>query len=140
MTVVAGCLLFDGVILMADSRGTISRPGRPDIRMDVVQKLVPLTPTMTLGFAGNIPAAGELLRHALNKLERRPRKDAVSLLHWIPRLFRHEFCRLPKALQRYPVELLGGAIILDQPNYVERSVVAELVNRIGFGKSPVKRN
>jgi 20S proteasome alpha/beta subunit len=53
MTVVAGVSLFNGVMLIADSRVTVSLPGRPDFYCDMAQKIFPLTHTTVLGFSGD---------------------------------------------------------------------------------------
>ena len=39
MTVIAGASLFNGVMLVADSRITVSRKGRPDLHADICQKI-----------------------------------------------------------------------------------------------------
>src|SRR5262245_29112403 len=54
-TVIAGASPFNGVILLADTRTTIRRPGRLDLDLhcDTAQKLFPLTRSTVIGFSGD---------------------------------------------------------------------------------------
>jgi hypothetical protein len=61
MSVVAGSSLFDGVLLTADCRATITRPGMPDIHSDNVLKVIALHPNTAIGFVGDIGIASYLL-------------------------------------------------------------------------------
>ena len=44
MSVVAGCSLFDGVLLAADCRATVQYPNRPDLYSDNVLKVMAIHP------------------------------------------------------------------------------------------------
>jgi 20S proteasome alpha/beta subunit len=61
MSVVAGSSMFRGVMLAADTRSTIVRPGSSAIYVDNVQKLFAMTPRIALGFVGDIRVAGLII-------------------------------------------------------------------------------
>ena len=70
MSVVAGCSLFNGVILLADCRATLLRPGRKPVYIDNLLKLFALTPTTAIGFVSDITITAQLLREGLANLRR----------------------------------------------------------------------
>src|SRR5215207_7075933 len=54
VTVIAAVSLFDGVMLMADSRVTVTPKGRRAYYCDIAQKIFPLTANMALAFSGDV--------------------------------------------------------------------------------------
>jgi hypothetical protein len=140
MTVIAGASLFNGVILLSDTRATIRASGKPDIHCDIAQKLFPLTPSTAIGFCGDVRAASFLLYNAIHQLKSRPRKDATSLAQWLPRFLRSAYQAFDKRHGAEPVSFMVGSVITDRPNVVERQKVAELLQTISFGNPRVKRS
>jgi hypothetical protein len=140
MTVIAGASLFSGVILLADSRATIERCGRPDIRADVAQKIIPLTSTTVIGFSGNVHVAALILEMAIRQLSNRTHRNAVSLRLWLPRLLKHAYSTHAHKHGNPALSFLVGSVVPGYPNLVERAKVVPIFETIGFGRSPIKRN
>ena len=140
MTVIAGASLFNGVILLSDTRATIRASGKPDIHCDIAQKLFPLTPSTAIGFCGDVRTASFILSNAIRQLPSRPRKDAISLTLWLPRFLRTAYRAFAKRHRAEPVSFLVGSIIPDRLNIVERQRVAEHFKTITFGNSRMQRS
>lgn len=140
MSVVAGCSLFDGVLLAADCRMTIERRGAADVYVDNVQKLFPVADGTALGFVGHMKCAGDLLQMLFSQLGARRHQDPISLSTWMPRFFRMAYGKVSARMGQQSVAFMVASAIRGRPNSVERESVAEIVRRIGWGKSPVKRN
>lgn len=140
MTVIAGASLFNGVILLADTRVTITRAGKPDIRCDVAQKLFFLNKTTAIGFSGDVRAASAIILEALRQLPRRARTDAVSLRQWLPRFIAATYRAHARKHRASALTFIVGSVIPCRNNVIERAKVAELLNTIGFDRSPIKRN
>lgn len=140
MTVIAGASLFNGVILLADTRATIQRHGKPDVHCDIAQKLFQIAPSTVVGFSGNVHAASNLLLSAMRQLEHRRRDDPFSLSGWLPRLFRARYAAYANKHGSPSVSFLVGSAVPGRPNIIERSRVVELFKRIGHGRSRIQRN
>lgn len=140
MSVVAGCSLFNGVLIAADCRATIRVPNKKDIHTDNVLKVFAILPHTTIAFVGDIDIASFLLQQLLIRLPKHSRKDPISLSRWIPRLFRYLFNKFTPINGDRTVVFMIGSILRDRRNIVERKAVVELANHIFFGKSPIKRN
>jgi len=140
MSVVAGCSLFDGVLLAADSRVTIRRHDASDLHADNVQKLFPLCPGTAIGFVGHLDISSHLLRLLLTEIRKRTRKDPISLSNWMPRLFRRAYAAFCSSKGTRSIAFMVASVLRDRPNIVERKAVAELVQHIGFEKSPIRRS
>jgi hypothetical protein len=139
MTVIAGASLFDGVILLADTRVTIQRPNRPDIRCDIVQKLFFLTPTTAIGFSGDVRAASAIICEALRQLATRAHTGALSIRQWLPRFVAAAYRAHAQKHGASALAFIVGSVVPSRNNIIERAKVAELLNTIGFGRSPIKR-
>jgi hypothetical protein len=140
MSVVAGCSLFDGVLLAADCRATVQYPNRPDIHSDNVLKVLAIHPNTAIAFVGDINIAAHLLGKLVVGLKNRSRNDPITLSHWLPRLFRHEYQKFVSQFGERTVIFMIASVIKGRPNVVERKAVEELVKYIGFGHSPIQRN
>jgi hypothetical protein len=141
MTVVAGVSLFNGVMLIADSRVTVSSHGRPNVYCDLAQKIFPLTQTTALGFSGDLRTASLIMRELLKQIRRRPRRDSVSLLHWLPRFISATYRALQtKNQQPHPVRFLVGSVIPDHINVIERQKVVDILQTIASGNTRIQRN
>lgn len=140
MSVVAGCSLFDGVLLAADCRATIKYPNRPDLYSDNVLKVMAIHPNTAIAFVGDITIASHLLGALLVGIKNRTQKDPISLSHWLPRLFKYEYQRFASRFGERTVIFMIASVIKGRPNVVERKAVEELVKYIGFGHSPIHRN
>jgi len=140
MSVVAGCALFDGVLLAADCRMTIQRPGTGEVYVDNVQKLFPVAPGTAIGFVGDLEISSVLLRLLLTQVRDRRRQDPVSISTWLPRLFRGAYLSLKERIGERDVAFMVASALRCRLNVVDREAVAEIVRRIGFGESPAKRN
>ncbi len=138
MSVVAGCSLFDGVLLAADSRVTYTRQDGSETYVDNGQKLFAVAPGTAIGYVGNVLTASVLLRGLFLQLHQRRCQDPISLGMWMPRLFRAAYARI--ANQSRPIVFVVASALRDRINFVERAAVVGLVRRIGFSESPIRRN
>lgn len=140
MSVVAGCSLFDGVLITSDCRATFQMRDQPDIYSDTVLKVMAVLPHTAIGFVGDIEAASYLLKCLLLELRKQDRTDPISLANWIPRLFRHKYGRFAHQYGKRPIHFMIGSVLVDRQNIVKREAVFELIRTIGFGESQVTRN
>lgn len=146
MSVIAGCSLFKGIILLADCRVTISKAGNPDIYCDNAQKLFPLTPTTVLGFVGDVRGAAAIIRELIRQLKEKKERGLDSRLHplvlarWLPRYLRFTYDYLVKKWKIGRVDFMAGSIVLDMVNTVERAKVVEIMERFRLGKLSAQRN
>ena len=136
MTVIAGVSLFDGVMLLADSRITVKRRGKPDVHGDIGQKLFPLTQSSAIGFSGDVSTAALLLKLLQRQLPTREHKDIASLVQWLPRMFQSTITQLQaKGRPIAAVDFILAGIVPDRTNVVERAKVVELMKAIAAGGS-----
>ena len=140
MSVVAGCSLFDGVLLAADCRVTVPRRGAPDVHLDCAQKIFPLTPNAAIGFVGNVRAASMLLQWTFRRLPTRQRQDPISLMMWLPRFLRYAYQQLPSNLSSESIAFMVASAVPDRCNVIARKAAVDLMNHIGFGKSAIQRS
>ncbi len=140
MSVIVGCSLFNGILLAADSRGTIQCLGCPDVYVDNVQKLFTITFDTAIGFVGDFEAASILLQ-SLKSIGRH-RRDPISLSRWMPRLFRYQFSKLKPRKDGCPrdVAFVVASLIRGRPNRIHRASVRDVLRHIVEGRSAVKRN
>jgi hypothetical protein len=96
LSVIAGCSLFDGVILAADSRCTIHLPNGSNKYADFTQKLFVLNTHSAIGFVGDLHTASILLQSLFAHLKGRNIKEPISLSRWLPRFFKYEYSKLNK--------------------------------------------
>lgn len=98
MSVLAGCSLFNGVLLLADCRATVTRKGKAPVYVDYVQKLFTVTPQIAFGFVGDIKAAAvmfqDLPRFMNRRLKHMARLHPVMFLDWFPRYLRFSYSKL----------------------------------------------
>jgi len=146
VSVIAGSSLFQGVILLADSRVTIRRLGRKDVYCDNAQKLFPLSPNSVLGFVGDLKTAAPLIRELLRQIEQKykqghaKRVHPLSLLRWLPRYFRSAYKYLSKKWDVGRVDFMIGSVIPEKNNVIERVKVVEIMERFRLGKLSAQRN
>jgi hypothetical protein len=146
MSVIAGCSLFNGVILLADCRVTVKRQGNQDIYCDNAQKLFQLTPTTALGFVGDLETATPIIRELHKQINLSIKQNKNSRLHplqiskWLPRYFRSSYNQLAKRKNVRRVNFMAGSVILNRGNVIERSKVVEIMERFRLGKLSAQRN
>ncbi len=147
MSVIAGCSLLNGVLLLSDCRITVERSGVPDVYCDFGKKLFPLTPHVALGFvAKDVLTAGHLVREVLRQIEMKMAAGEESKLHpavllrWFPRFFRSAYGVVRQKWGAGFVCFMVGAVIPDRPNVIERQKVVEIMERFRFGKLSAQRN
>lgn len=142
MSVVAGCTLFNGVLLAADSRITFSWPDGRVQYADVAQKLFPVAPGTALGFvSADVRLTSLMLRALLSEVGHRRRTDPMSLLQWMPRLFRRAAAVWQRRYGQLPyTAFLGASVLRGRPNVVRRGDVVDLVNYFAFSNPPIRRN
>lgn len=128
MSVIGGASLIHGVLLAADCRVTIQYTHRPSVRVDNLQKLIPLAPHTVLGFVGDVVTASELTQLLLKALPMRRRTDPISISQWLPRFLRHHY-----VAPSPPVAFMVGSVLRDHPNIVQRDSLLRMVDRIVFG-------
>lgn len=141
MSVIAGCSLFNGVMLISDCRGTLQWPGKKNIYIDNVQKIFPLSPTSAISFVGDINIASKIIHDALNFLEKTissTRIHPICLLNWFPRYLRYSYRKYKKGNE--DVIFMVASIVPDRPNIIERAKVVALMERFRLGKLSMQRN
>ena len=102
MTMLAGYLLPDRVLIAADSQISVNGPNGPHPVSDEAIKLCRVGPHSLIGFSGNTTMVVRLWGELFRQLKTRDRADIVSLSRWLPRFFRMTY----KAL-RYSKEGLN---------------------------------
>jgi hypothetical protein len=122
MSVVAGCSLMNGILMGADCRLTYREKDGKETYRDTLQKLIQLTPTTVLGFAGDVSTASQILKPMIGLKPHRI--DGFSLRHWLPRFCQYQFAKYANA--RY-VEFMVGSVIPSRPNIVERAAAIRIV-------------
>jgi hypothetical protein len=124
MSVVAGCLLLDGVLLAADTR--ISYP-RSHVFVDNALKIFPFAPGTAISYVGDVETASMLLQHLIAGRDRRKRNHPVCLHRWIPRLLHAVYDRLPSDSQR-KVSFMVASSFADRPKTVETATIAQMLS------------
>ena len=146
MSVIAGCSLFSGVIVVSDCRVTIQRSGKPDIYCDVAQKLFALTPEVVLGFVGDIGAAGPIIRNLLAQIAYKRANNKTRELHpllltrWLPRYLRSAYKQLSNKWTINRIDFLVGGVIKDRRNIIERAKVVKIMDRFLHGNLSMQRS
>jgi len=129
VTIIAGVSLLNGVMLLADSRVTVTRQGE-DGHFDVAQKLLPIASWMAIGFSGDVAAAAFIIPQILHSSRKLRRADPITLLRWLPRVTRKLYSIFARMHGHRQIHFMIGATMRDRPNIVERSKVAEIVTSI----------
>jgi hypothetical protein len=140
MTVVAGCALLDGALLAADTRVTVINSGKSDRHLDVAQKLFPLPPHAAIGYSGDVRLANRMLGALYAQFPTRCRHDPISLVNWIPRLFRFVLASQATELRRSRIVFLVAVSLANRPAVVSRRLAEKLMNEIGFGQPAIQFN
>ncbi|MDP3735755.1 MAG: hypothetical protein Q8R02_00100 [Hyphomonadaceae bacterium] len=141
MTVIAAVSLFDGVMLQADCRVTVSGGGGGVRHCDIAQKIFFLTPSLAIAFSGDVFAAAVLIPELRRQLRSRRHLDTESLLRWIPRFLRAGYAKL-RSPKRRPGQLnfiIAGANH-GRENVVERARIVEIMNKIARGQGVMQRS
>ncbi len=143
MSVIAGCSMFDGIILLSDCRATLSRTGSKDIYVDNVQKIFPILPTTAIGFAGNICSASKIIAELASYLKQKKglhKLNSIKLLEWLPRYIRYKYGQISNTIPEPEVIFMVASIVSDRPNVIERAKVVEIMERFRLNKLSVNRN
>jgi len=140
VSVVAGCSLFDGVLLTADCRVTVIR-GHSRVYTDNVQKVFGVLPHTAVGFVGDCGAAAFILPHLFNQASRiRKKNSATDLIRWMPRLFRRAYSDYnPKNRKKDSISFMAAAVEVGKPNVVRRKAVVDLIEDIVRGRTAISR-
>jgi len=142
MSVIAGCSLFNGVLLLADCRATVTRRDQASIYVDNVQKLFVVTPQIAFGFVGDILAAAaifqDLPRYMNKRLKYHNGLHPVTFLDWFPRYLQYAYSRVQ--FKPGPLSVMVACIIRDHPNVIERAKVVALMERFRLGKLSYQRS
>ena len=144
MTVIAAVSLFDGVMLIADSRVTVTPKGQRAYHCDIAQKIFPLNANMALAFSGDVRAAAVLAPSLIHYMKRRRRLDTVSLLQWFPRFLKVTYRQMQaKPADGVPygeIQFIIAAIIPDRTNVIDRDRVADILRRAVSPDASMRRN
>lgn len=142
MSVVAGCLPFNGVLLAADTRITYTRLDGTTIQVDHAQKIIPFTPGTALGFVGRVDTAAALLQALIHERDRRVRLTPqcqrrlhpMSVSLWMPRFLRWAFARLPRGVHSCNVAFMVASSYEHAVNVVDRQRIQHLLqHRLAHG-------
>lgn len=92
---IAGCRFRDGGVLLADSRCTWEVRGRTSrLYQDSLQKILYLDKKLAIAYAGDVAAAGLIVRHLRERLRAKPQLRCVEkLAAYLPRLAKHHYSR-----------------------------------------------
>lgn len=124
MSVVAGCLLPDGVLLAADTRITYTQPDGSTVYGDNAIKIFPFAKGTAIGYVGDVTTASYMLQYLIQGRDRRKRTDPMRLYHWIPRILRALFRRAPTPKS---VAFMVASSFQNQCTQIERSVVGNML-------------
>jgi len=92
MTLIAGQLFFQGLVLIADSRASISKNGIIYPWRDNTRKIFLLSNNLAIGFAGDIEFAGSIIGFLGSQIEKRPRLGNLHVFYNKgPKLIRHAY-------------------------------------------------
>jgi hypothetical protein len=129
--------LFDGVLLAADTRVTYSDK-RSTFYVDNAQKLFALAPGTAIGYVGSVCAAGHVLQRLATQIDSRRRCDPSSLMHWLPRFFRHAYRQVPSGYLNDGLKIMLASSFEGKPNIVDRVRVGEMLYKaVQNGRPPV---
>jgi hypothetical protein len=126
MSVVAGCLLLDGVLLAADTRITYPGSDGSNVFVDNALKIFPFAPGTAIGYVGIVETASMLLQHLIAGRDRKQRTHPMRLHKWIPRLLRGVYRRLPSDLQRQ-VSFMVASSFADTLQAVETAKIGRML-------------
>ena len=118
MTLVAGVLLPDGVLLAADCRLTVEFPSRPRFVVDDVQKVAPLGESTAMGFSGDLRSVSYLFGQLFGPPGQGRRLDGVSIRRWLPRFFRDRYARLRRLHALGPCSFVVASTVKGRPQRV----------------------
>ena len=124
MSVVAGCLLPDGVLLAADTRITYTQPDGSTVYGDNAIKIFPFAKGTAIGYVGDVTTASYMLQYLIQGRDRRKRTDPMRLYHWIPRILRALYRRAPTPKS---VAFMVASSFQNQCTQIERSVVGNML-------------
>src|SRR5260221_852433 len=120
MTMIAGCVLPDGVLMAADCR--ISWAGLP-FASDEAIKLVKLGDANVVGYAGDVRTMSWLLGHLLGPQLSHRRTDPVSVSRWLPRFLRATYLALGRRYPVRPVDIMVAASLKGRPTLLPRATL-----------------
>ena len=130
MSVIGGSSLIHGVLMSADCRVTVSRPSGVNVRLDNLQKIIPIAPHTVIGFVGDVRTAARLFKLVVEALPSRKRSDPMSIMQWLPRFLRHNYTTPGPS-----VVFMVGSVIRDHPNVVHRDALIRVLDRITSGSA-----
>lgn len=130
MSVVAGCVLFDGVLLAADVRITYLNAGGGKVYVDNAQKIFAFGPATGLGYVGRVDTASALIQQVVRARDRRTQLDPSSLKAWLPRFLQFAFPRLPTELRTDNIAFMVASSYEGRNSAVERATVSKMLFKV----------
>lgn len=124
MSVVAGCLFLDGVLLTADTRITYTRPDGSKVYVDNALKVLPFAPGTAIGYVGAVETASALIQQLIDGRDHRKRIDPASMTRWIPRLLSSAYRRLGQSMS---VSFIVASSFEGRTTRVERNKIGEIL-------------
>ena len=143
MSVVAGISVLDGILLLADCRGTVEYRGRPSVYVDNLQKIFVLPGNTVIGYVGDVKAAGLILREMIyqaDKINRRNPMTPLSILDWLPRFLPKAYRSIPELKNKPVVQFMVGSVLTSRQAVVRRSKAIDLLDRFRTGQLGGQRN
>jgi 20S proteasome alpha/beta subunit len=102
VTLVVGCHFSEGAVVLADSRATWQTPGGKNVFEDTLQKILPLLPTATIAYAGDVSTATSLINSLSKRIQKNNRlKNIGHLGPNLGRFAKHDYQTL-QGLNRNP--------------------------------------
>lgn len=95
---------------------------------------------MAIGFVGDLNIASDLLQKFKLRLQKRSRKDPISLSNWMTRFFKREYSAFISKSNNCRVEFMVAATIRGHTNVVDRDRIDTIIDKIISGNTIMKRN
>lgn len=123
MTLVAGQLFFQGIVMTADSRVTVFKNNRIIALKDIGQKLFHFPNNIILGFCGDYDFATSILDFLSRQVEKRPKLQNIFIFYdKAPKLIRYAYEVLSQRKKLRPqVNFLIGGIDFKRPTIVKET-------------------
>ena len=133
MTLIAGQLFFQGLVLIADSRASTIKNGKIVPWRDNTQKIFLLSSHLGIGFAGDIEFAGSIISFLSSQIEKRPLLRNLHVFYSKgPKLIRYAYKILSeKTGEKRPVGFIVASLDPNRPEPIKNEI-GQITGHIGI--------
>src|SRR3989344_1388543 len=133
MTLIAGQLFFQGLVLIADSRASTIKNGKIVPWRDNSQKIFLLSSHLGIGFAGDIEFAGSIISFLSSQIEKRPLLRNLHVFYSKgPKLIRYAYKILSeKTGEKRPVGFIVASLDPNRPEPIKNEI-GQITGHIGI--------